>query len=601
MADGLSDDPTSPTWPLYMMMPGQAVGADSFCKYLSGDTAPSALAPSAGAAAAAGSMSASLNGAPGQPAGVVPLGGAGSFYFSFCGTDGLMIGDTADANLSTTYANTVTTPTFSASNTTSTSQAASLPMLGATGANATQFAAVNLEYFYGIPTPSAPNRADYAGSSAASNCSSTSDHHVSERCTVPPPVSARLQPSTNSAPPHVGVQKDVLALMAAEQQQQKFVLQQRNVYMSGLPVNFRPSAFRAMCGVFGRIESSKLCMEADDSSRCRGFGFVLFYDVESANSCISSLNGKVMQGRTLQVRRADLSAAPQPLHPVTQRNRTGSGLVTPPALGLQAAPTEMPPTPATASFPLYSPHPPTVGQSSAKPVVMSSVPFTFATPTGVASLPGSVVHKSGSTTASFPLGANTSASSSLGTTSTPTVVYASNSTMLSTMRGGLPVMQLFTAVPPNSTPAMIPQPPSVMSHTPLSSRDGATPHTETPSSLTSSSAPIGFSSSQHLIHFQAPTPQQQQLQHLHQHAIHFKPQPPMHPPAQRQRPVNTCSNAAIYGTHETTFSSGNFNASAAGSALANAYSANGSAMQEYLTVADLTPSPSNVFYFIPQQ
>ncbi|CAG9574244.1 hypothetical protein LMJF_23_0720 [Leishmania major strain Friedlin] len=586
-----------------MMMAGQAAGADSFCKYHSGGAASSAVTPSAGAAGAAGSMSTSLNGAPGQPASVVPLGGAGSFYFSFCGTDGLMIGDTADANLSTTYANTVTTPTFSASNTTANSRAASFTTPGATVASAMQLAAVNLEYFYGIPTPSAPNRADYAASSAASNCSSTSDHHMSERGTAPPPpppMSTGAQQLTNNVPPQSGVQKDVLALMAAEQQQQKFVLQQRNVYMSGLPINFRPSAFRAMCGVFGRIESSKLCMEADDSSRCRGFGFVLFYDVESANSCISSLNGKVMQGRTLQVRRADLSAAPQPLHPVTQRNRTGSGLVTPPTLGQQTAPAEMPPAPATAAFPLYSPHPPTVGQSSVKPVVMSAVPFTFATPNGVAPPPGSIVHKSASTNASFPLGTNASASSSLGATSTPTVVYASNSTMLSTMRGGVPVMQLFTAVPPGSAPAMGPQPPSAMSHTSLSSRDGATPHTETPSSVASSSAPIGFSASQHLIQLQAPTTQQQQQQNLPQHSIQLKPQPPMHPPAQPQRPMSVCTNVAIYRPLETASSAGNLNlnSSAGGSAMASAYSANGNVLQDYLMGVDPNASSSNVFYFI---
>ncbi|GET88732.1 hypothetical protein, unknown function [Leishmania tarentolae] len=601
MTDSPSDDLTSPSWPMYMMMPGQATGSESFCKYHSGGAASSTMTPSAGAAAAVGSMGASLNGAPGQPASVGTLGGTGSFYFSFCGTDGLMIGDAADANLSTTYANSVTSPTVSASNTAVNSQAASCTTPGTTVANAMQLASANLEYFYGIPTPSAPSRADYALSSAASNCSSTSDHHVSERgTTLLQPMSTSLQQLTNNTAPQGGVQKDVLALMAAEQQQQKFVLQQRNVYMSGLPVNFRPSAFRAMCGVFGRIESSKLCMEADDSSRCRGFGFVLFYDVESANSCISSLNGKVMQGRTLQVRRADLSAAPQPLHPVTQRNRTGSGLVTPPTLGQQLTQPEMPSASATSTFPLYSPHPPTVGQSTVKPVVVSAVPFTFTTPTSVAPPPGSIVHKSTPTPSSFPLGTNTSASSSLGATSTPTVVYASNSTILSTMRGGVPVMQLFTAVPPSSASAMGPQPPSAVSHTSLSSRDGATPHTETPSSVASSSAPIGFSASQHLIQLPPPNAQQQNLP---QHTIQSKPQPPMHPSAQPQRPMGVCTNVAIYRPLETASSAGNvnLNPSAGGSAIASAYSANGNALQDYLMGTDPNASSSNIFYFISPQ
>ncbi|CAM36588.1 hypothetical protein, unknown function [Leishmania braziliensis MHOM/BR/75/M2904] len=597
MADSSRDGPTSPSWPLYMTMPGQAADADSFYKYPSGGTAPSTVIPSPGAMAAGGSMSTYLSSVPGQLPSAVPLGGAGSFYFSFCGTDGLMIGDPADMNLSTTYANAAATPTFSTSNTTANSHTASLTTPGTTVMNAMQLAGVNLEYFYGIPTPSAPNRAEYAGSSAASNCSSTSDRRMSDRVTAPAPMRASSQPPANSVLPQGGVQKDVLALMAAEQHQQKFMLQQRNIYMSGLPVNFRPSAFRAMCGVFGRIESSKLCMESDDSSRCRGFGFVLFYDVESANSCISSLNGKVMQGRTLQVRRADLSAAPQPLHPVTQRNRTGSCLVSPRMPGQQTAPTDTLPTPATTPFPLYSPHPPAIAQPSTKPGVMSAPPFTFATPTGAASPPGSTVHKSVSTTTSFLLGANASVSSSLGATSTPTVVYASNSTMLSNMRGGVPVMQLVTAVPPGSAPAMVPQPPSVMSHTSLSSRDRSTPHTETPSSVESSSAPIGFSASQHLMQLQPPTPQQ-----LPQYAIQFKPQPPMHPPAQPQRPINVCANMAVYHAMETVPSAGNLNlnTSAGSSALTRTYSTNGSAMQDYLMGTDPNVSSSNVFYFISQ-
>ncbi|KAG5504395.1 hypothetical protein JKF63_04846 [Porcisia hertigi] len=607
MADSSRDAPNLPSWPLYMMMSGQAVGADSFCKYPNGGTAATTWAPSPGATGTAGSMGASLNGVSTQPASVVPVGGTGSFYFSFCGTDGLMIGDTADTNLSTSYANAVTSSTFSASNTTTNSQAVSLTTTSATVVNGMQLAAVNREYFYGIPTPSVPNRADCASSSVASNCSSMSDHHAGEYGTaVPPPMPTSSLVVKNSAASPDGVQKDVLALMAAEQQQQKFVLQQRNVYMSGLPVNFRPPAFRAMCAVFGRIESSKLCMEADDSSRCRGFGFVLFYDVESATSCISSLNGKMMQGRTLQVRRADLSAAPQPLHPVTQRNRTGSGLVTPPSQGQQTSSNVVLPGPPVPGLPVYSPHPSPVGQPSTNPIVMSAVPFTYATPTGATPPLGSTSLKSVSTANSFLLGASTPASSSLGATSTPTVMYASNSTIHPTMRGGVPVMQLITAVSPGSTSAMVHQPLSTISHTSPSGRDGATSQNETPSSLASSCAPTGFSSSsQHLIQLQSPTTQQQQQQQLQlqqQHGIPVTQLSPVQPHAQSQRPCSACTNMTVYHAPETTSGAGNLhlNPSARPSAVPSAYSTIGNLAQDYLMGVDPTASSSNVYYFISQ-
>lgn len=657
MADNFNDgaSPASPSRPTYTAAgaaQGQATLLDSFYNYGPSATSPATLPPGA----TARGIALPASGAPGEPAASTPaLGGAGSFYFSFCGTDGLMIGDVSETNQSVTSANGATTPLLSPATPSTPATGSGRPFTNSHAnhtlvaaapssatvvslMNPTQLASVNHEYFLGIPTPSAPSRTDYPGSSATSNCSSASHHQLqqaSERAASPlgansssahsaslPRHSPHAMPVT--AAQHPGddgnvVQKDVLALMAAEQQQQKFVLQQRNVYMSGLPINFRPSAFRAMCGVFGRIESSKLCMEADDSSRCRGFGFVLFYDVESANSCISSLNGKVMQGRTLQVRRADLSAAPQPLHPVTQRNRTGSGLVSPPSLGTTPGTTQasvLPPHPANAGFPFYSPHPPATMPVAANPVVISSLPFTLATPTvGGPTTPMQMVaaNKSMSTNSSYPANSNASVSSSLGASATPTVVYASNSSMLPGMRPGMPMMQLFTAMPPGSTPgAMVQQPQQPQSS--VSSRDALTPHTTTPSSLASSGSRVAFTGPTARHSLQS---QQQQQQQLPQHAIPFKPQPPMQPPVQPQRPMSAGSRVPLYSGFDSVTSppsmhagrsiGGGAGASATGAgapgsmvALPSCYSASGTAMSEYFLTADPNTSASNVFYFIPQ-
>lgn len=550
--------------------------------------------------------------------------------------------------------------------------------------NPVSLSAVNLEYFYGIPTPSAPARTPYATSNT-SNCSSGHQHCSSPKhhgsassnhtnCSAAQPASdifsvttPQYYNSTNNNNKNNGgggdgsacggignngnnnnnsgtVQKDVLAFMAAEQQQQKFVLQQRNVYMSGLPVDFRPSAFRAMCEVFGRIESSKLCMEPDDANRCRGFGFVLFYDVDSANSCITSLNGKVMQGKTLQVRRADLSAAPQPLNPVTQRNRTGSGLVTPPTLpsigsGAQSHLGSGTPGPATA-YPMFSPHPPmqnpnngsgsnhhnnvgnTAGNNTngaiASSVVMSAVPFTFATPTtmGSPAHPGSnnnanlnaLLPQKGSANGSSFLYGGPSASSSLGTSSTPTMVYPQNATMVPALHNGVPIMQVFATCPPSGAATnnniMGGQPQQLVSQ-PSLSRSDLTSHTATPSSAGSSNVNSTFVAAS-----------QQQQQQVPQSQSQPQPQPPMHPPMQQQRrPLASGGNVAFYGAvdgQRAAMMSGapagnngavgnNVGGMMPPTGVPNVFAQN-LLLQEYMTAAGMDPNASNpnIYYLFPQ-
>lgn len=165
------------------------------------------------------------------------------------------------------------------------------------------------------------------------------------------------------------------AFLAAQHQQLRLELQQRNVYISGLPANLRPSAFRAMCDVFGRIESSKLCMEGDNSNVCRGYGFVLFLSTESANACINSLNGKIMADKQLQVRRADLSAAPQPPQNPADRERVEEA-----KKRQQPQPCALPMPRVGSHIPTHSTVPqqyvPTVAPTSARPpMVMTGAPF----------------------------------------------------------------------------------------------------------------------------------------------------------------------------------------------------------------------------------
>lgn len=295
------------------------------------------------------------------------------------------------------------------------------------------------------------------------------------------------------------LQKDVQAFFAAEQQQKKFVLQQRNVYMSGFPVSFRPSSFRAMCEVFGRIESSKLCMETDNSNRCKGYGFVLYYNAESAASCIASLNGKVMHGRPLQVRRADLSAAPQPIHPTRP---TTANAMQRPVTGLisaNAATTAVPQPPvqqlqppgsngSTPMHPSRSFLPPlstllqdntnnaissgSLGNQSSNSshqhssqnpnnasvmtpitaLVLPSLPYDFVAQHGGASSASMTTMKSASTASSLMHASGPSASSSTNCgTPTPTVVYAAGANpLVATFHTGHPIppppLQVFAGI-----------------------------------------------------------------------------------------------------------------------------------------------------------
>ncbi|KPA83992.1 hypothetical protein ABB37_02136 [Leptomonas pyrrhocoris] len=569
-----------------------------------------------------------------------------SFSFSFCGSDVLGADDVMGSDPSPTQQQQQQPYAMPLSrNSSGRSSAQPTPpshRVSGAAPKPVSLSAANLEHFYGIPTPSAPHRALYATSNTSNSSRTTS---------------LATHPSTGSGASASGgggggggdsssalpdVQKDLLAFRAAEQEQQKFVLQQRNVYMSGLPVDFRPSAFRAMCEVFGHIESSKLCMEADDVNRCRGFGFVLFCDVESANSCIASLNGKVMQGKTLQVRRADLSAAPQPLNQATQRNRSGSCLVTPPALPqiahqhhrhsgsnnnsigasnamLGPAVHSGTPGPATTggNF-VFNPSSPAANANNgvSPSSTLSALPFKFATPTGLASAPNSssgLIQQKGSAMGSSFMYNGPSPSSSMGNSSTPTVLYPANTAVVSAMRNGLPIMQMYAPYPPPGSASMLPlaqqqqQQPQLVSHPSMSRNELVNSHAATPSSTGSSNMNLGFVTAPPLMPRQLPPtpphPQHQQQPPLMQ----FQPQPPMQPPMQAQRPG---ANVAYYSTVDdqgaamAPAKSSYPHSSNSGSAMqpSSAYASN-VLMQDYLTAATaLEPNVStpNIYYLYPQ-
>ncbi|KAG5485445.1 hypothetical protein LSCM1_07529 [Leishmania martiniquensis] len=110
--------------------------------------------------------------------------------------------------------------------------------------------------------------------------------------------------------------------------------QSRNVYVASLPLNFDDQQLQDLFSPYGRIVSARI-MRAKKSHASKGYGFVMFREVSSAEKAIEGLHGRVVGGSRIQVRRANADASmtfSKVLHtplaprstPSTQSNRTAS-------------------------------------------------------------------------------------------------------------------------------------------------------------------------------------------------------------------------------------------------------------------------------------
>jgi RNA recognition motif-containing protein len=86
-----------------------------------------------------------------------------------------------------------------------------------------------------------------------------------------------------------------------------------NIYVGNLSFSVKDSDLREAFEAFGTVESAKV-IEEGYSGRSRGFGFVEMPEKSEAESAISALNGKSLQGRDIKVNEAK---------PKTDRNRVG--------------------------------------------------------------------------------------------------------------------------------------------------------------------------------------------------------------------------------------------------------------------------------------
>jgi RNA recognition motif-containing protein len=75
------------------------------------------------------------------------------------------------------------------------------------------------------------------------------------------------------------------------------------LYVGNLSFNATEQDLEEMCGEFGTVQSVKI-IEDRDTGRSRGFAFVEMSSNEEAQSAISGLNGREIDGRALTVNEA---------------------------------------------------------------------------------------------------------------------------------------------------------------------------------------------------------------------------------------------------------------------------------------------------------
>jgi len=77
-----------------------------------------------------------------------------------------------------------------------------------------------------------------------------------------------------------------------------------NIYVGNLAYNTTEEGLRAAFGAFGDVDRVNIVTDRV-TGRSRGFGFVEMPDDEQAQSAMSALNGKELDGRTLNVNEAE--------------------------------------------------------------------------------------------------------------------------------------------------------------------------------------------------------------------------------------------------------------------------------------------------------
>lgn len=77
----------------------------------------------------------------------------------------------------------------------------------------------------------------------------------------------------------------------------------KKLYVGNLSYNFRDNDLEALFTAHGQVDSASVIMDRE-TGRSKGFGFVEMGNDSEAQSAISALNGKEVEGRALTVNEA---------------------------------------------------------------------------------------------------------------------------------------------------------------------------------------------------------------------------------------------------------------------------------------------------------
>jgi RNA recognition motif-containing protein len=78
----------------------------------------------------------------------------------------------------------------------------------------------------------------------------------------------------------------------------------KKVFVGGLSWNTNDDTLRSAFEAYGTVDDAKVVSDRD-TGRSRGFGFVTFSDEEGAQNAIETMNGRQLDGRTLNVNAAE--------------------------------------------------------------------------------------------------------------------------------------------------------------------------------------------------------------------------------------------------------------------------------------------------------
>ncbi len=77
-------------------------------------------------------------------------------------------------------------------------------------------------------------------------------------------------------------------------------MQKQNLFVSSIAYKTNDDDLKAFFEQVGEVESAKIIMDRE-SGRSKGFGFVEFVNEDDNQKAIDQLNGKELDGRTLNV------------------------------------------------------------------------------------------------------------------------------------------------------------------------------------------------------------------------------------------------------------------------------------------------------------